>query len=152
METPRARPNFLQDRLFWAALVVALPFWALFLWIQPRPYQFSQIQAHWNAALMIVLVYPVLEEIVFRGALQGFLLRKLPYRLPGPFSLANIITSIVFALMHGIVWATAWSLLVVLPSLVYGYFRDRSGGITASMLLHAFYNAGFFLVTLPVGR
>ena len=40
--------------------------------------------------------------------------------------------------------------LVFLPSLVFGFFKDRTGRLTAPILLHSFYNAGFLLLfTVP---
>ena len=142
---------FFRDLYFGAALVAALPFWALLWWLNRSSEMPAPLPSQLSAALMIVVVYPVVEELVFRGALQGFLLQKIQRRLPGPMTAANIITSIVFAALHAIVWATPWSLLVVIPSLVYGYFRDRTDGVTASIVLHMYYNAGFFLVTLAPG-
>jgi len=39
---------------------------------------------------------------------------------------------------------------VFFPSLVFGYFKDRTGRLTAPILLHIFYNAGFlWLFTTP---
>jgi len=86
---------------------------------------------------------------VFRGAIQGYLIGRISWQIPGPASSANIATSFAFAALHGIVWANPWSLLVFFPSLVYGYFREKTGGLVAPIVLHAFYNAGFFLVTIP---
>ena len=83
-----------------------------------------------------MLVYPVVEEIVFRGALQGWLLKKINRGL-GPVSAANGVTSIVFTLLHGLRWQSGFSLLVIFPSLVFGYFRERSNGLIAPILLHA---------------
>ena len=33
---------------------------------------------------------------------------------------------------------------VLLPSLVFGFFKDRSGALWAPMALHVFYNSGYF--------
>lgn len=128
--------------------MAALPFWAWLWWLRPPLHPWLQLQANWWPALVIILVYPVVEEIVFRGALQGWLLTRVHQRL-GPISAANGLTSIVFTVLHGLRWLTGWSLLVILPSLVFGYFRERSGGLAAPILLHAFYNAGFYLIISP---
>jgi membrane protease YdiL (CAAX protease family) len=37
----------------------------------------------------------------------------------------------------------------VVPSLVFGYFRDRYDSVVPGAALHVFYNAGWFLA---VGR
>jgi len=142
------RAAFWRDYQFWAALAAALPFWTLSWWLRPPFHPWSQLQANWLPALYIVLVYPVVEEIVFRGALQGWLMQKI-HRQLGPVSAANVLTSVAFTLMHGLRWQSGWSLLVFFPSLVFGYFRERSGALIAPILLHAFYNTGFFLVVSP---
>jgi hypothetical protein len=40
---------------------------------------------------------------------------------------------------------------VFVPSLIFGYFRDRYHGIVPSILLHVFYNAGFFWLFMNPG-
>ncbi len=103
-----------------------------------------------NVLLFAVLIYPLLEEIVFRGALQGFLIDRLfGKRLPrwlGGLSLANLITSLVFAAMHLFNQSPLWAALIFLPSLVFGWAREATGGLVAPVLLHMFYNAGFYLL------
>jgi len=94
--------------------------------------------------ILLVLVYPVLEEIVFRGAVQGFL-----RRLGGSglvLSRANLATSVLFAAAH-VFWRgnpLAWA--VFFPSLVFGYFRERHATLASPILLHVSYNAGLFLI------
>ena len=132
------------------------------------------------------LIYPVLEEIVFRGALQGFLLDRLPsslavernqsdergvaadadtatdsetsgltsastatprYRmLVGGVSWANVLTSLAFAALHLISQPPLWAFLVFFPSLAFGWLREASGGLIFPIILHIFYNLGFFLL------
>lgn len=145
---PITRADFWRDYQFWAALAAALPFWAWLWWVRPPLHPWLQLEANWWPALLIILVYPLVEEILFRGALQGWLMKKVHQRL-GPVSAANGLTSIVFTLLHGLRWQSGFSLLVVFPSLVFGYFRERSDGLVAPILLHAFYNAGFYLIISP---
>lgn len=96
------------------------------------------------ALLQAVLIYPVLEEIVFRGAVQDFLRRRLRDRRWSMLSAANLATSVLFAAAH-VAWrgdpATA---AVFLPSLVFGYFRERHATLASPIALHVFYNAGLF--------
>lgn len=95
--------------------------------------------------VLLVAVYPILEELVFRGLIQGELLRRLPQRR-GPLTLANVITSLVFAAAH-LLLRPSWFAAGTFPvSLVFGYFRERTGGLAAPMALHMFYNAGFLLL------
>jgi len=108
--------------------------------------------------LMLVLIYPIFEEIVFRGALQGWLRNK----TWGKFhcfhlSYANFITSLLFSVLHLYSHTPLAAAAVFLPSLVFGYFRDRYNQQTLYLLtpiaLHAYYNAGWFCLfsrtTLP---
>ena len=97
--------------------------------------------------LLLVLVYPILEEIVFRGALQGWLRSKTwGMRDHFGFTVANILTSIVFAAVHFIRRPDIWSAGVVLPGLIFGFFRDRYGNLYAPIALHIFYNSGLVLL------
>ena len=100
-----------------------------------------------NLFLLAVIVYPILEEIVFRGALQGWLLEKAELRRSfAGISTANVITSLVFAAMHLFNQSLFWAALIVLPSLVFGWAREASSGVVVPILLHMFYNAGFYLL------
>jgi len=111
---------------------------------------------HWTLArlqqfMMVVVLYPVLEEVVFRGALQGWF-REHHYGLRAwaGLSVANILTSLIFSAMH--LWShpPLWAAAVLIPSLVFGYFRDRYDDqalpLLAPVVLHIFYNAGWLLL------
>ncbi|TVS18018.1 MAG: JDVT-CTERM system CAAX-type protease [Gammaproteobacteria bacterium] len=94
---------------------------------------------------LLILVYPVLEEVVFRGVIQPALLEVSQGRSVGPLTLANILTSGLFAAMHLINHLPLHAALVFLPSLLFGLFRDRSGSILPGMILHVSWNAAVFL-------
>jgi hypothetical protein len=135
-----------RDARFWAAANAAPVYWgALYLLRTPT------LDLRWPlhaplAFLLVVLVYPVLEEIVFRGLVQESARKILPLEIPGPVSFANLITSTVFAGLHVVLRTTITGLWVFFPSLVFGYFKDRYRTLTAPILLHVFYNGGFFLL------
>ncbi|QKT04363.1 JDVT-CTERM system CAAX-type protease [Ectothiorhodospiraceae bacterium 2226] len=140
----RARGRAAADPLLWLALAAALPVWAVIAWWRPLA------DPAWPLALpatfaLLVLVYPVVEELVFRGALQGALLsRAWGRRRWGPVSLANGLTTAAFVSLHLLYQPWAWALAVVAPSLVFGYFRERHGSVWTPIVLHVTYNAGFF--------
>ena len=96
--------------------------------------------------ILLVLVYPVLEEIAFRGAVQGFLGRRLGGGSESALSRANLATSILFAVAHVLWRGDPLAGAVFLPSLVFGYFRERHATLASPILLHVFYNAGLFLI------
>lgn len=95
----------------------------------------------------LVLVQPLLEELVFRGVLQGQALALLtsqgqPRRL-GPVTLANALVTVAFVLLHLRAQPLAWALAVAVPSLVLGHLRERFASVWPAVGAHAFYNAGF---------
>lgn len=99
--------------------------------------------------LWVALIYPLLEEVVFRGGLQpGLFARGCLHRSIAGISAANIITSVLFAALHLFNQPALWAALIFFPSLVFGWARDRYGNITASIVLHMFYNAGFVSIFL----
>ncbi len=138
--TPEA--PFWRDRPFWLAVAAGPLFWlGLSFWIP----------AGWGGApplflLQVIVLYPLAEELLFRGVLQPALARRLGGRRWGPVSLANLLTTALFCLAHGVLRSAATAALVALPSLLFGHLRERYGGIGAPVALHIFYNAGFYLL------
>ena len=128
--------------LFWAALLALTHPSIDVLWPLAAPSVF----------LMPALVYPVLEEIAFRGAAQGALWKtRLADVALGPLSGPNLLTSVAFTGLHLWLRPGWFALGIVVPSLIFGYFRDRYDGIVPSIILHVFYNAGFFLLFMAPG-
>jgi membrane protease YdiL (CAAX protease family) len=100
----------------------------------------------WVVFASLLLWQPFIEELLFRGLIQGYLARtESGARTRAGISLANIATSCVFVLAHLVNQPPAWALAVFFPSLLFGYFRDRTVSIWPSLLLHASFNAAFFL-------
>lgn len=135
-----------RDVRFWAAVGAAPTYWIL-LYLHETP----RLDLRWPlraplAFALVALVYPVLEEIVFRGLIQNYARRLLRRELPGPVTAANLITSILFAAVHVVAKSTLAVSWVFFPSLIFGYFRDRYRALTAPIVLHVFYNTGFFLL------
>lgn len=95
--------------------------------------------------LQQILLGPILEEIGFRGALQSSLLdtRWGRWRWAG-VSAANGVCSVVFVAAH--LWAHSplWAVAVFVPSLVLGHLRERSSSVLPGIVVHCWYNAGFF--------
>ncbi len=118
--------------MFWAVLYgLTAPAWNQG-WPLAEPFVFFRL----------AFVYPVLEEIVFRGALQPYLARYLP-SLVGPVGSANLVTSMLFTTMHFYSHPPLWAASVFIPSLVFGYFRDRHDSLKTPIVLHVFYNTGY---------
>ena len=98
--------------------------------------------------LMLIIIYPVLEEFVFRGLVLGWLNERLARRRFGLLSYANLLTSVLFVAVHFIAQPWYWALLVFFPSLVFGYLKERHNSLISPIILHSTYNLGFiFLFT-----
>lgn len=121
------------------------PLACLLLAMLPGVHWSPGLPAQWLPFALAVLAYPVIEEWLFRGELQPLLARWQPARW-GPLTLANAFASMAFAGLHLFFHPPLWALSVLLPSLVFGYFRERSGALPAPMALHASYNAAYFLL------
>jgi uncharacterized protein len=92
--------------------------------------------------LGFLLLYPVIEEWLFRGLLQGELLRRPwgPSRYLG-ISIANLLTTVAFVLLHFVHQPPGWALAVAVPSLVLGHFRERYSSLWPPVMLHVLFNA-----------
>lgn len=136
--------NPFADRQFQLAWLAGPITW-LALWPWLAPAHFNQLWPlhHPLPLLLAVLVYPPLEEILFRGWLQHSLQQRLPHGTSWPVSPANLIASLLFAAAH--LWRhnLLLALAVLLPSLVFGYFYQRHRGLLSPILLHGWYNLGF---------
>jgi len=143
--------QFRADPLFLLAVLAGPLSWlALWFILQPEP-QWTWPLAVPMQFLLPVLVYPILEEIVFRGLIQELVHEYISERVFGPLSVANLLTSLLFTAMHFLYHAPLWAALVFLPSLLFGFFKDRYGRLAASIVLHCFYNAGFLLLFTSPG-
>jgi membrane protease YdiL (CAAX protease family) len=91
----------------------------------------------------------VLEEVLFRGFLQGWLLNQARFKQSLLcFTRANWLTSLAFAAAH------SWThMLLLVPGyfavgMVLGYFRERYNGILVPVLLHSYYNLGLLYFSM----
>jgi membrane protease YdiL (CAAX protease family) len=116
---------------------------AIFPAFDPNQHQdtgFSSITEQYQlilAFITLVVIAPVAEEVLFRGYLFGKL-RKIV-----PVWLAIVVTSILFAAIHG-----AWNLAIdtFALSVVLCLLRISTGSIWASMLLHMAKNGIAFYI------
>ncbi len=133
-------PSFFRDRVFYFLLLAPLPFWYALHLFGVR----AELNDFW-LLFNVVLLYPLVEELFFRGILQPILSKKLHHRW-GPISSANVVTSVIFVAAHFINHPPLWALATFFPSLLFGYVQERSGNVAAPIILHCSYNAGYFLV------
>lgn len=149
-------PTFIKwykDDLFYVYFLLAIAFWIIYALIFSTSWPSQTLTRHqWQIFSLIVIGYPIVEEFVFRGGLQNWLYKypwaKLTYL---HISVANIIVSILFSTLHIILRPDDNSTYgIIIPSLIFGLFKDRHRHIMSCTLLHIFYNMGaFFLIILP---
>ena len=137
--------RYYKDWQWYVALLLAPMFWGLYS-DAISPVQLNNVFQPFQGFMLAILIYPVVEEMVFRGLVQEYFSGK--QVLQKHFvclSLANIVTSGLFALSHLASQPVFWALLTFFPSLVFGYFKDRHGRLTPCVVLHSVYNFVFFI-------
>ena len=137
--------RYLTDPHWYIAFFLAIIFWVIYdLFVQTAtPKNLLETP---QIILLSVIIYPILEEIVFRGMIQSQLAKRLNGRAYLGLSLANIYTSLLFSVLHFIHQPPLMAALIFFPSLVFGYFKDRHHTVLPSIYLHMFYNAGFLIL------
>lgn len=92
--------------------------------------------------LSLILWAPVIEELAFRGVVQGWLSgTAVGRRRIAGVTCANLVAAFLFTAWHLIYRADLMAWLVFVPALVFGYFRDRHGSLVPCVILHAAFNA-----------
>ena len=103
---------------------------------------FEMMMCHPLGIIAIVIMAPIVEELLFRGAIEGYLLRK--WKHPAG---AIVFSSLVFGLVHGN-WVQAPFAFVI--GLALGWMYYRTGSLLPGILMH-FVNNGTavlgFLIT-----
>ena len=132
-----------------AALAAAPVF--VFLYIsmfQDQKIDLQNILSDTKSLFFLIVFYPVIEELAFRGVIQEYIaIKTKQYPAYLYITVANILTSVLFVLMHFVHHTPLWALLVFIPSLVFGYFKEQYKSILPSIFLHMFYNAcSLFLI------
>lgn len=93
------------------------------------------------ACVLAVLVGPFLEELLFRGVLQGACTEFFGVRQ------GWLVASVIFAAMHGLVGLPGLLAL----SLLLGWLRRRTGSIFVPFVVHAAHNGLTLALALLVG-
>lgn len=98
--------------------------------------------------LLLVFTLAAMEELIFRGALQAFLARRL-----STFQ-AVLCSSLIFAMAHGVLNPAAPTiglLGVAVAGILLGYAYDRTGSLWLPLGLHAGWNLAIgFVAGMPV--
>lgn len=140
------RPGWSNDPCFVGAVLAAIVYWIV-LSVAGAGSPLRRAGSDPLVVLSIVLWQPLFEEVFFRGVLQGILLKETGRRLLcGPLTLANLATSVVFALAHLPTHQFLWTGGIFVVSLALGYLRERLGSLYPPALLHMYYNGGYLLL------
>jgi membrane protease YdiL (CAAX protease family) len=132
----------------WAALFAAIAFPPFLLGYHGywRPHghftlRFPPSLPSYVAGQIVVIALP--EEAFFRGYLQTSLDRAWPRRLRflgADVGVGLVVASAIFAVGHVLTIRHPARLAVFFPALLFGWLRNRTGGIGASVLFHASCN------------
>lgn len=99
----------------------------------------------WGSVLILVLLAPLVEELLFRGAVfaaAGSVARRAGR---APEATAVLFSTLAFTLLHP---PAVWLPLAVL-GLALGLIRLHSGGLRDCILIHQAYNLTVLLITFP---
>jgi len=119
-----------------------LAVWVIHGWVQPYP---SHVEFNWLQLLSLIVWQPLLEEVLFRGIIQGqFAKHEWGKRSRLNISSANAATSVLFVAMHMVNTLPLYALTIFVPSLVLGYFRDYCDSIYPCIVIHSTFNAMLF--------
>ncbi|CAA0116835.1 Uncharacterised protein [BD1-7 clade bacterium] len=138
----------------WQVLLVlmsALLIGAVMWWLMPQEVAARTIFSPW-LLLNMLLLFPLVEELLFRGVIQPQLLQRplLALRYWG-ISRANLITSLLFVGLHFVNHSPLWAVAVILPSLTMGYMRERYQNLILPIFLHMYFNAIYLLAVKFAG-
>ncbi len=138
-------PPFFRDWQFVAALAAGLLFW---VFLSSMTAGVRSVVWKLSVVLAVCLIQPLIEELIFRGVVQGELLRHIwgSKKWVG-ISAANAATSSAFMALHFLSHPPLWALSVIVPSLLFGHFRERHNSLYPPLALHIYYNTGYFLTT-----
>lgn len=98
-----------------------------------------------TAFILVAIVVPVYEEIIFRGVILGSVEKYIG------FTSANVIQAILFALVHDSIQLFPFFFVF---ALITGYFVKKTGGLLTGIFFHGVHNLSvlvglYYLSKLP---
>jgi len=99
-----------------------------------------------HAALSLLVLAPMLEEIVFRGGVQEWLMSRLG---DSRVVMAAPLTATLFAAAHVVARPTLGSVLTVLPALAIGVIYQRCRRLAPCIAAHVVFNGIWLLSAGP---
>jgi hypothetical protein len=121
--------------------------WSGIVWIFGFGLDFGSFARVSFRTTAILLIFPVLEEIVFRGLIQDYLSNKtIGWNSFLGITWANGLTTLLFCVTHLVTRSLLVALLVIVPSLLLGALRDRRFSIKTLATIHVYWNGGVYLL------
>jgi uncharacterized protein len=139
-KTRNLQKKFYSNSVFLGLMLAPVPIWVFIYYQTGRVAPLNS----WSL-LQVIVLYPVIEEIIFRGFLQPWIAQRYDQTLC-KLTVANLITSGIFTLVHLFEHSALWALATFIPSLIFGYSRERYKRLLAPIILHSAYNGGYFLI------
>ncbi len=100
------------------------------------------LKLDWQTILLMTIVAPILEEIIFRGLLQEWLQQLLHSNIS-----AIILVNLLFMLLH---YTTknqiVYLLAIFFCGIIYSVVKIKQKSIIFPILLHAYYNLSFIIM------
>lgn len=131
----------------WPLLIVGLSVWATHETVHQSSLKIlgetPQGITGWVIVMLVTVVgAPLIEEIFFRGLIQGAFTRRVG-AIPALF-----ITALIFSVVHVSDEGILAPLVLFPMALFLGYLRHKTGRLAAGMVAHAAFNATVFLLLL----
>lgn len=105
--------------------------------------QFEGLTHNIIGIITIALLAPLLEEVLFRGAIQGYLLRR--YK---PW-VAIMCASLIFGIVH---WNPVQTVYAILLGIVFGWIYYRTGSLLSVIAGHVLNNSIATVMMLLFGN
>ena len=135
--------------LFTSTLLVFSSIFALNIFVQWFPLEdnlddvFDSLSHNALGVLGLAVLAPLLEEVLFRGAIQGALMRF--FDRPWP---AIIVAALVFGIIH---WNPVQTVYATLFGIVLGWIYYRTGSLMSVIVGHVLNNT-FAVITTLLGN
>jgi membrane protease YdiL (CAAX protease family) len=127
------------NRLLWVLLTTVLVITGFSQYLSYHIHADALISSMSISLLTNIVFIGLAEELAFRGVIQGVLEKHWRGKI-GIFSHANIITAILFSLMHNTTFDPEifpWYLMLFPMGLFFGLLRDKTGSWLAPGIVHA---------------
>lgn len=132
--------------LITAIIVIPLYLLAIHSWakiMSAKGPMFVTLPQPWKVLTYNFIITAIPEEFFNRGYIQSMLNQVFPKKwhiLGADLGWAWIITAVIFTVFHKVLDFRLWQFGIFFIALVLGYLREKTGTITASILLHAVFN------------